>query len=156
MCIVLREGNDVRLHAVAAESPQLAELVRARYNRRGLQFAADLAARAIAAGEDHRGRNRSRRPRSRGPGPGGNAARRLPCALPAREGAILVYPRADGAFSQEEKSLLSAVAGFGAVAIANAELYGTARAQAQELHQLLDILSELGPSAIWRSFCSGS
>src|SRR5439155_26117842 len=60
------------------------------------------------------------------------------------QGAVLVYPRQEGAFSVEEKSLVSAVAGFGAVAIANAELYATARAQAHELHQLLDISSELG------------
>jgi two-component system NtrC family sensor kinase len=36
-----------------------------------------------------------------------------------------------------------AVAGLWEVAISNAELYRTARAQAQELHQLLDILSKL-------------
>jgi len=60
------------------------------------------------------------------------------------QGAVLVYPRDEGAFSGEDKSLVSAVAGFGAVAIANAELYATAREQAHELHQLLDISSELG------------
>ena len=47
-------------------------------------------------------------------------------------------------FTTEEKSLISVVTGFGAVAIANAELYNTARAQAHELHQLLDISAELG------------
>src|SRR6266568_3871114 len=60
------------------------------------------------------------------------------------QGAVLVYPRQEGAFNAEDKSLVSAVAGFGAVAIANAELYATAQAQAHELHQLLDISSELG------------
>src|SRR5258708_23365491 len=60
------------------------------------------------------------------------------------QGAVLVYPRHEGMFSAEEKSLVSSVAGFGAVAIANAELYSTAREQAQELHQLLGISSELG------------
>src|SRR5208282_6111076 len=66
-----------------------------------------------------------------------------PIRTSCAEGAVLIYPRPEGAFSHEEKSLLSAVAGFGAVAIANAELYGTARARAHELHQLLDILAEL-------------
>src|SRR5437879_6926752 len=58
--------------------------------------------------------------------------------------AILVYPLQEVAFNAQEKSLVSAVARFGAVAIANAELYCTARAQAHELHQLLEISSELG------------
>ena len=60
------------------------------------------------------------------------------------QGAVLVYPRQEGVFSAEEKSLISVVTGFAAVAIANAELYNTARAQAHELHQLLDISAELG------------
>src|SRR5262249_12093210 len=46
-------------------------------------------------------------------------------------------------FTAEEKSLIAAIASFGGVALANAELYSTARAQAHELHQLLDITSEL-------------
>ncbi len=60
------------------------------------------------------------------------------------EGAVLVYPRREGPFSGEEKSLVSAITSFGAVAMANAELYATARAQAHELHQILSISSELG------------
>jgi hypothetical protein len=55
-----------------------------------------------------------------------------------------VYPRADTPFTQEDKTLVSALAGFGAVAIANAELYGMARAQAHELHEILEISFELG------------
>ncbi len=142
VCILLRQGAAVGLHAVAAESPQLATSARSRFDRKGLQFAADLAARAIAAGE----------PITVAMDPGTHALGDLvpagmllaaPICTSRAEGAVLIYPRKEGAFSQEEKSLLSAVAGFGAVAIANAELYGTARAQAHELHQLLDILSEL-------------
>ena len=142
VCILLRQGTTVGLHAVAAESPQLATSARARFDRKGLQFAADLAARAVAAGE----------PITVAIDPVTHALGDLvpagmllaaPIRTSRAEGAVLVYPREEGAFSHEEKSLLSAVAGFGAVAIANAELYGTARAQAHELHQLLDILSEL-------------
>src|ERR1700692_2393183 len=59
-------------------------------------------------------------------------------------GAILVYPRLESSFTQEDKSLISALAGFGAVAIANAELYGMARAQAHEMHEILEISFELG------------
>jgi len=51
VCILLREATGFGLCAVAAESPQLAASVRARHDRRGLQFAADLASRAVAAGE---------------------------------------------------------------------------------------------------------
>ncbi len=42
VCILLRESAGFSLRAVAAESPQLAASVRARHDRRGLQFSADL------------------------------------------------------------------------------------------------------------------
>ncbi len=143
VCILLREGTTVQLHAVGAESPQLAAAVRARYDRKGLQFAADLTARALAAGEVI----------AVAIDPVTHALSELvpagmllaaPIRTSRAQGAVLVYPRQQGAFRPEEKSLLAAVAGFGAVAIANAELCGTARAQAKELQQLLDISSELG------------
>ena len=51
VCMMLREGAGFSLNAVAAESSQLAASVRARHDRRGLQFAADLASRAVSAGE---------------------------------------------------------------------------------------------------------
>ena len=146
VCILLREGSSIGIQAVAAESPQLAAAVRARFDRRGLQFAADLAARAVTAGETI----------AVAIDPLTHALADLvppgmllaaPLRTSKTQGAVLVYPRHEGPFRPEEKSLLSAVAGFGAVAIANAELCGTARGQAQELQQLLDILSELGSIA---------
>jgi len=142
VCILLREGTALGLHAVAAESPQLAAAVRAHYDRRTLQFAGDLAGRAVAAGETIAV---AIDPATHALGDLVPAGMLLaaPLRTSRTQGAILVYPRQQGAFRPEEKSLLSAVAGFAAVAIANAELCGTARAQAQELQQLLDILSEL-------------
>ncbi len=143
VCILLREGTGFSLRAVAAESPQLAASVRARHDRRGLQFAADLASRAVASGEAI----------SVTIDPATHALGELvppgmlisaPFRTSVTQGAVLVYPRQEGVFTQEEKSLISVVAGFGAVAIANAELYNTARGQAHELHQLLDISAELG------------
>jgi PAS domain S-box-containing protein len=143
VCLLLREGTAFSLRAVAAESPELAASVRARHDRRGLQFAADLSSRAVAAGE----------PISVAIDPTTHALGDLvppgmlvaaPFRTSATQGAVLVYPRQEGVFSAEEKSLISAVASFGAVAIANAELYGSARAKAHELHQLLDISAELG------------
>jgi PAS domain S-box-containing protein len=59
-------------------------------------------------------------------------------------GAVVVFPRAESSFSSEERTLLSTVVGFGAVAIANAELYATASSQSHELHQLVEISSQLG------------
>jgi PAS domain S-box-containing protein len=127
---------------VAAESAQLATSARARFDRKGLQFAADLAARAIAADAPIAVTIDSATHALGDLVPAGMLLA-APIRTSLAEGAVLIYPRKEGAFSSEEKSLLSAVAGFGAVAIANAELYGTARAQAHELHQLSNILSEL-------------
>ena len=143
VCMMLREGTGFSLRAVAAESSQLAASVRARHDRRGLQFAADLASRAVAAGE----------PISVAIDPATHALGELvppgmliaaPFRTSLTQGAVLIYPRQEGVFSAEEKSLISVVTGFAAVAIANAELYSTARARAYELHQLLDISAELG------------
>ena len=143
VCMMLRQGGSFALHAVAADSQQLAASARARHDRKGLQFAADLAVRAVTAGE----------PVAVSIDPATHALGNLvpagtliaaPFRTSQTEGAILVYPRPEGAFSADEKSVISAVAGFGAVAIANAELYGSSRAHAHELHQLLDISSELG------------
>ncbi len=142
VCMMLREGAGFSLRAVAAESSQLAASVRARHDRRGLQFAADLASRAVSAGE----------PISVAIDPATHALGELippgmliaaPFRTSLTQGAVLIYPRPEGVFSAEEKSLISVVTGFAAVAIANAELYNTARARAYELHQLLDISAEL-------------
>ncbi|MGH9498675.1 MAG: PAS domain S-box protein [Terriglobales bacterium] len=143
VCILLREGATVQLHAVAAETPQLASSVRSRYDRKGLQFAADLTARAMAAGEVIAVAIDSQAHALGELVPAGMLLA-APIRTSRAQGAILVYPRQQGPFRPEEKSLLAAVSGFGAVAIANAELCGTARAQAHELQQLLDISSELG------------
>jgi len=143
VCILLREATGFSLRAVAAESPQFAASVRARHDRRGLQFAADLASRAIVAGEPI---NVTIDPASHALGelvPPGMLIS-APFRTSITQGAVLVYPRQEGAFTEEEKSLISVVAGFGAVAIANAELYTKERGQAHELHQLLDISAELG------------
>ena len=143
VCTLLRDGTAFSLCAVAAESPQLAASVRARHDRRGMQFAADLASRAVVAGE----------PISVAIDPATHALGDLvppgmliaaPFRTSVTQGAVLVYPRPEGVFSADERSLISVVTGFGAVAIANAELCNTARAQAHELHQLLDISAELG------------
>jgi two-component system NtrC family sensor kinase len=143
VCLLLREGTSFRLRAVAAESPGLATKVRARHDRRGLQFATDLCKRAVAAGEPV---NVAIDPTSHALGelvPRGMLIA-APFRTSATQGAVLIYPRQEGIFSAEEKSLISLVTSFGAVAMANAELCSHARAQAHELHQLLDISADLG------------
>jgi PAS domain S-box-containing protein len=145
VCVLLRREGPFELKAVSAETPQLANSARARHDRQTLRFAADLAQRAVAAGE----------PLSLSIGAdvhslGNLVSPGMLIAAPFRtsrtQGAILIYPRQDGVFNAEERALVAAIAGFGAVAVAHAELHATAHAQAHELHQLLDISSELNSS----------
>ncbi len=145
VCVLLRREGPFELKAVSAETPQLATAARARHDRQTLRFAADLAQRAVSAGE----------PITLSIGAdvhslGNLVSPGMLIAAPFRtsrtHGAILVYPRQDGIFTAEEKALVSAIAGFGAVALAHAELHATSHAQAQELHELLAISSELSAS----------
>ena len=151
VCVLLRRDGPFELRAVSAETPQLANSARARHDRQTLRFAAELAQRAISAGE----------PISLSIGAevhslGNLISPGVLLAAPLRtaqtQGAILVYPREEGVFTPDEKALVSAIAGFGAVAVANAELYSTAHAQAHELHQLLEISSQLSSSGDLEQF----
>ena len=146
VCILVRESGNYDLWAVATENPAMALSVRARYDRKDMKFASDLAHRAVAAGGPI---SVSIDPTAHSLGdlvpPGSLIA--APFRTANREGAVLVYPRREGAFSAEEKSLLPVVTGFAAVAVSNAELYSKARAQAHELHQIISIASELGSIA---------
>jgi PAS domain S-box-containing protein len=130
------------LQAISTESPRLALSIRSRFQQNDLRSSLEIATRAVAAGEritvsidgaSHFGEDSP---------PGVLIA--APFRTSRSHGAILVYPRAANPFTQEDKTLVSALAGFGAVAIANAELYGMARAQAHELHEILEISFELG------------
>ena len=146
VCVLLRREGPFELQAVSAETPQLATSARARHDRQTLRFAADLAQRAVAAGE----------PITLSIGAdvhslGSLVSPGMLIAAPFRtsrtQGAILLYPRQEGVFTTEEKALVAAIAGFGAVALAHAELHATAAAQAHELHQLLEISGELNSSS---------
>jgi len=144
--ILLRREGPFELRAVSAETPQLANSFRARHDRQTIRFAADLAQRAVSAGEaitiSVSGNQHSL---------GSLISSGLLIAAPFRtartQGAILVYPRPTGVFTAEERALVSTIAGFGAVAVAHAELCATAQSQARELHQLLEISSELSSSS---------
>ena len=131
-----------QLQAVSTETPKLALSIRSRFQQNQLRSAQEIATRAIAAGEritvsidgaSHLGEDSP---------PGVLIA--APFRTTRSQGAILVYPRLAKPFTEEDKTLVSALAGFGAVAIANAELCGMARAHAHELHEILEISFELG------------
>jgi two-component system NtrC family sensor kinase len=143
--VLLRREGPFELRAVSGETPQLANSFRAAHDRQTIRFAADLAQRAVAAGETIT-ISLSSDQHSLGSLVSAGMLIAAPFRTTRTQGAILVYPRQEGTFSAEEKALVSAVAGFGAVAVAHAELSATAQAQAQELHQLLEISSELSSS----------
>ncbi|MGO8796235.1 MAG: PAS domain S-box protein [Candidatus Sulfotelmatobacter sp.] len=143
--ILLRREGPFELRAVSAETPQMANSFRAAHDRQTIRFAADLAQRAVAAGETI-SVSISSDLHSLGSLVSPGLLIASPFRTPTTQGAILIYPRPDGPFTAEEKSLVSAIAGFGAVALAHAELSVKAQGQAQELHQLLEISSELSAS----------
>jgi PAS domain S-box-containing protein len=130
--VFFSELGGVRLHAMAAQSAQLANLVRASYRRNGLQFAADFVRRAAMARETI---SVTIDPATHGLGNAIPAGMLLigPFRTSQVQGAVLVYPRAGGPFSNSERSLVSTVCGFLAVAIANAELYASARRQLRDV-----------------------
>jgi two-component system NtrC family sensor kinase len=142
VCVFMRQDGPYELRGIAADAPQLANSARARYDRTALRFAADVATRAVSAGEPITV-SIDAASHSLGDFLPSGMLLAAPFRTSRTQGAILVYPRADGIFSTDERSLVAAVAGFGAVAVANAELYSTARNQAHELHQLLEISTEL-------------
>jgi PAS domain S-box-containing protein len=140
--VFVQQEKIFQLQAVSTETPKLAGDLRARFQRKDLRSSIEIATRAVAVGEritvsidgaSHFGEYSP---------PGVLIA--APFRTSRSHGAILVYPRTANPFTQEDKTLVSALAGFGAVAIANAELYGMARAQAHELHEILEISFELG------------
>ena len=143
--VLLRREGPFELRAVSAESPQLAVAFRAAHDRQTIRFATDLAQRAVSAGEVIAISISSDQP-SLGSLVSAGSLLAAPLRTAQTQGAILVYPRQEGAFTAEEKSLLAAIAGFGAVAVAHAELCATSQEQARELHQLLEISSELSAS----------
>ena len=117
--VVSRQEWKVRVIAVSARTPALATEVRGRYQGRELQFAADLALRAAAAGE----------PIAVATDPATHALGVLvspgillatPLQSPLLEGAILIYPREHGAFTAEERSLAATLAGFATTLISDA------------------------------------
>jgi two-component system NtrC family sensor kinase len=143
--VLLRREGPFELRAVSAETPQLANSFRAGHDRQTIRFAAEMAQRAVAAGEAIN-ISISSDQHSLGSMICSGMLIAAPFRTSRTQGAILVYPRQEGPFTADERALVSAIAGFGAVAVAHAELCATAQAQAHELHQLLEISSDLSSS----------
>lgn len=140
--IFLREGYGFHPKAVAGESQQMAESGRAGIEGKGLQFARDMATRANAAGETIAITIESS---AHGLGdriPGGMALA-VPFRAARTQGAVLVYPRRDRAFTQEEKALASSVAGLVGMARSTSDLSLGSLVPSQEPQQLLEITAEL-------------
>jgi two-component system NtrC family sensor kinase len=134
VCVFLQQGTGVELNAVAAESPQLATTVVARLQDRGLQFASELTFRALA-GVDPVTVTIDSATYFGDLLPAGMLVA-APLNAPGVKGAVFIYPRREGAFTREEKNLLTTVVGFGAVALANAELNKKIRGGVDELQNI--------------------
>jgi PAS domain S-box-containing protein len=151
--VFVQQEKQFELQAVSTDTPRLGLSIRSRFQQNQLRSALEIATRATAAGE--------RITVSIGPSHlGEDSPPGVLIAAPFRtsrsHGAILVYPRPANPFTEEDKTLVSALAGFGAVAIANAELCGMARAQAHELHEILEISFELGSAGKLDEFMQAS
>jgi PAS domain S-box-containing protein len=131
-----------QLQAVSTEIPKVAQSIRSRFEQNNLRSAVEIASRAVAAGERITVSIDSAYHFGEDSPPGVLIA--APFRTSRSHGAILVYPRSAQPFTEEDRALVSALVGFGAVAVANAELCGMARAKAHELHEILEISFELG------------
>ena len=101
--VLLRREGPFELRAVSAETPQLANSFRARHDRQTIRFAADLAQRAVSAGEVIT-ISVSSDQHSLGSVISAGMLIAAPFRTSRSEGAILVYPRSTGAFTAEERS----------------------------------------------------
>jgi len=151
VAVFLLEGERAELRSVAADPAALGESFRARLAAGRGPSTEKLAARAASG--DH--------PVVLALSPEVNDVHDLapasqvmaaPLHTARTTGSLLVYSGAEPRFSEADRSLLEAVANLGGLALANAELYATANAQANEMQALLDISSELGSIADFDRF----
>jgi len=147
--VLLRDATGFALTAVAADSPRAADAARAGHDRGQMQFAGDLAARAVAADLPSGGIAEAVMTTGLEDIAAGGTVIAAPVRADQLQGAVLVYPRPDRGFTAEEKNLLAATAGFAALAVASSEHTVSAQSQIRELQQLLDSASEQGRQGEW-------
>lgn len=142
--VLMRSGASFDLAAVAAESERAGEEARAGHDRREMQFASDLATRALSSTEPIDAVLETSSPWLGDMAPSGPMIA-APFRTGKSEGAVLIYPRKDRPFSGQEKDLVAATTNFAALAVSSSEHTTAAQAQTYELHQLLDgTSSDLG------------
>jgi PAS domain S-box-containing protein len=140
--VIVHEESSFYLRAVSSKTPALAHVIRSRSETDHLRSALEIATRAVAAdkriavsidGASHFGDD----------SPSGVLIA-SPFRTSRSQGAVLVYPRSNSPFTQDEKMLATALVEFGAVAIANAELHGTARMEQANRHwmEVFDAISD--------------
>ncbi len=146
VAIMLRNGGgDFSLEAVAADTPELALDARAQDRADGCPMAKELAKRAVEGDQAIVVAIDPVDPDLPDFLVGGEMLA-APIRTMQTQGALLVYSGPDRHFDREETLFLGAIAGLGAMAISNAELYATASVRARERQQLLEITSELNSS----------
>jgi len=141
----LQQDDALHVQAVAAEDPHLAEAIRLRAQENNLRSDFEIAARAIAAG-DRITVNIAAAAHFGHDAPAGTLVA-APFRASSGAGAVLVYPRSAEPYTDEEKTLISSLASLSGVLIANTELHETARTQAEDLRQILEISCELGSAS---------
>jgi two-component system NtrC family sensor kinase len=144
--VLLRSGTNFVLSAVAADSSNDSDTARAGHDRGGMQFASDLVAQSLSGGQlIEAATDASSQALGELAPPGVILA--VPFRSAQVEGAALVYPRPDRAFTAEERNLVVAATNFAASNLSSRQQTTAATAHAHELHQLLDNASELNSSA---------
>jgi PAS domain S-box-containing protein len=141
VCVLLRDDDEFQIKALAAETPQLAASARTHFTTERLRPAVEAAKQAVSSGKLQELVFDSEIQGLQNLAPSGMMLV-VPFSSSRTRGTVLIYPRV-APFAAEERTLVSAIVAFGAAAVANAELYTMASGQAHELHQLLEISSEL-------------
>jgi PAS domain S-box-containing protein len=143
VAVLLRRDDRFRLAALATSDTELAAAVHEAHAHEECRFVQEIAQQACAAGSPivrtvHDGE-------ADVPAffPAGQVLA-APMRSTDSEGALVVCCGTARELDFHDISLLAGVAGYGALAISNADLYARVSAQARELQQLLDITSELG------------
>src|ERR1051326_4761625 len=143
VAVLLRRNDRFTLEAVGAADVELNAAIHAAQGQGKFRLFEDLAARAHLTAEPVVFPLAAHDPECPGFTPPGHF---LAAAMRSADanGAIVIYRSGLISFTSDEKSIISAVASVGALAVSNAELYARANERSRELQQLLEITSELG------------
>jgi two-component system NtrC family sensor kinase len=139
--LLLRTGDSLRLTSVYSPDPKSAQVIHEHHGQAVCALATNLARRAVAAKQPVTPQPESVVDKKSHPSELQMVA--VPLLANSSAAVLLVYPPEGRQFDEQELSLLRTVAGFGSMAVSNAELLAKSEAQSRELQQLLSITSEL-------------